>query len=1287
MKSAVLAGCYEIERELGSGAGGTTYLVRDREEGHQLKVLKRLLGAKATPTLVKAFKSECALLKKLSHPHLARLLDYSNDGKELYYTSEYVEGEDFVSACQKKDWNAVFQLIVQACWALDYLHTNKIIHRDLKPDNMLVGMVHDADASQTLERLRLKIIDFGLAVAAKNKDQVKETAGTLAYMAPEVLAQQDYDQRADLYSFGVVLYEMALGRLPVKRGQSFAMYLEALRQQDIDLTPLRASDEVPVGIIKIIERLVEKDPKRRLAKARAIIELLNAEERENFALSAEKAVSSVSKTRAPKKQRVRSRAQGKQSAQEVVDELLALVRSGDRHEAQRFAESQLSRFKTETEQGVVEAFYAAMGHVLIEQGRYPEAHAFLAEMAAHPALGGERSFEHVILAVQLAYREGALDTATQNIESVPANEIEQATLVQRTRFENYRALVLQALSKPVEAAASFEKAAAYAAESERQDHQLSLLINAATLQQEQGRWDRAYELFIQALELARALDNPSSLASILSNLGNLYFYFGRLSQAEEALEESLALSQEHGLQSLIAYNLFLLTVGEQGKGNEERVAKYIEQALTFAKDLGESQAMFQAQLAKGYRALELKDLNTCEEVLGILRDYVTSTGQESYELQANWFEAKFRIAQEKYADYPVAAWLAALKKDALERQAKNNLWQILSDEGELAQLSGKTLAAKRSYNKALQVIDELKASVPESFQQSFMRDRKKEKIRQALAALGPAEKKENVSQSMDATSFIESSDINRRLLMMHDVDQLLEEVLDAAIHLTDAERGFVILSDRQDLDIRAARNFDSQDLDRDEEEISRTIAKEVMRTGKTIVSLDAQTDERFAESQSVHALEIRSVLCTPLLTGRRTVGLIYLDNRFRPGVLKSEHLQMIESLADQASLILEHTRLHRDNERKIEELERSKVTIESLNARLEQDLHESLQHLEAARESMKREHEELRLKYSYDNIIGKSPALKKVLVTLDRVTQTHSPVFIHGESGSGKELIAQALHYNGPRNFAPFITENCAALAETLLESELFGHVKGAFTGADNNKIGLFQMAHRGTLFLDEVGDMSLGMQAKLLRVLQEGEVRRVGGRDYQKVDVRIITASHRDIKAMVARQEFRKDLYYRLNVVQINVPPLRERGEDILLLAEHFLEQAAQEAGKRKLRLSKGAIRALMDYPWPGNIRELQNEMHRLMVLGADVVGPSLLSPHILEAAQQERSFSHLGSLEAAIAPIEKRLIMAALDRCHGNKMKAAELLQVARRTIYLKIKQYKIDPNYGKGKRVEKA
>ena len=320
---------------------------------------------------------------------------------------------------------------------------------------------------------------------------------------------------------------------------------------------------------------------------------------------------------------------------------------------------------------------------------------------------------------------------------------------------------------------------------------------------------------------------------------------------------------------------------------------------------------------------------------------------------------------------------------------------------------------------------------------------------------------------------------------------------------------------------------------------------------------------------------------------------------------------------------------------------------------------------------------ELEGRYQFGNIVGKSPAMRRLFSLLEKVVQSDSTILVTGENGTGKELIARALHYNGPRARGPFVVQNCSALNDNLLESELFGHVKGAFTGATRDKQGLFKVADRGTFFLDEVGDMSMAMQVKLLRVLQEGTFIPVGGTHPVKVDVRIITATNRDLKQMVERREFREDLYYRLNVINVEVPPLRGRKEDLPLLVAHFLTQHVDGRGPK--RLASEIMARFYAYEWPGNVRELENEIERLVVLSGE---GELIDEGVLdvatrpypEAASPAR-LAGKGDLASAVAALEKEMIREGLVATHWNKTRLAERLGVSRTTLIKKIKEYGLE------------
>ncbi len=322
---------------------------------------------------------------------------------------------------------------------------------------------------------------------------------------------------------------------------------------------------------------------------------------------------------------------------------------------------------------------------------------------------------------------------------------------------------------------------------------------------------------------------------------------------------------------------------------------------------------------------------------------------------------------------------------------------------------------------------------------------------------------------------------------------------------------------------------------------------------------------------------------------------------------------------------------------------------------------------------------ELGNRFKYDNMMGKSKPMQSLYALMDKIKFADSTVMVQGENGTGKELIAKSIHYNSHRKDKAFVIQNCSAFNDNLLESELFGHIRGSFTGALKDKKGLFEMADKGTFFLDEIGDTSPQMQVKLLRVLQEGTFTPVGSTEMRKVDVRIVAATNRNLREMVEQGTFREDLYYRLNVINIRVPPLRERKEDIPLLVEYFLTKAAEASHKPKKSLMGRAIEKLYDYPWPGNVRELQNEIERLCVLSGDdqKIGHEILSPKILELGEKTKvqgSRLH-GKLKDALEELEREMIKEGLRRTGWNKSKLAKELGISRAGLIMKVEKYALD------------
>ncbi|MFZ5889982.1 MAG: sigma 54-interacting transcriptional regulator [Myxococcota bacterium] len=496
---------------------------------------------------------------------------------------------------------------------------------------------------------------------------------------------------------------------------------------------------------------------------------------------------------------------------------------------------------------------------------------------------------------------------------------------------------------------------------------------------------------------------------------------------------------------------------------------------------------------------------------------------------------------------------------------------------------------------------------------------------------------------------------------------LLEQVVDALVLWTGVERGLLLLrAPGGRLRARAGRNLLRADLSGAQLELSHSLAERALAQGEPVVAVDAAGDLPDVH-ESVHALKLRSVLAVPLIARGEALGVVYLDDRVRRGAFGPRELSWVRLVATLAAVAIADARdqiLLRRAVRRARRAE-SKLAVELAQREAELDV--------VARE-LARTREARETRFRYDEIIGKSDAMRKTLLLLDRVAASEVPVLLMGESGSGKELVARAIHRNGSRKSQSFVAENCGAIPETLLESTLFGHVRGAFTGAERPRAGLFEIAHKGTLFLDEIGEMSLGMQAKLLRALQDGEIRPVGGERARSVDVRVIGATHRDLGALVAAGKFREDLYYRLNVISVKIPSLRERVGDVPLLVKHFMKI---HGGNRQLRISKAALDMLSAYPWPGNVRQLENEVRRALVLADDHITPEHLTPAVT-ARGEAKSIDEL-NLRQRVDALEIELVRIALRRTDGNQTRAAELLGVSRFGLQKMMKRLEISLESG--------
>jgi transcriptional regulator with GAF, ATPase, and Fis domain len=476
----------------------------------------------------------------------------------------------------------------------------------------------------------------------------------------------------------------------------------------------------------------------------------------------------------------------------------------------------------------------------------------------------------------------------------------------------------------------------------------------------------------------------------------------------------------------------------------------------------------------------------------------------------------------------------------------------------------------------------------------------------------------------ELNSYKKLFEFSQKLMEKYELPALLDTLLDVVIQVTNADKGFIVLVESGEPVVKVARNLRHETISDAVSHLSDSIMARVMKSRTPLIISDALSDAEFKNSLSVVNLRLTSVLCVPMLERGNTLGLIYVGNDNVAQLFDETHLEVLTIFAAQAALLIRNALL-------VNELQLDNKT---LHQRIEQ--------------------------IRFGEILGSSPPMQEVFRKVQKVAATDISVLITGETGTGKELIAREIHARSARAKGPFITINCGAIPENLLESELFGHARGAFTGAVANKAGRFQSANGGTLFLDEIGEMPLSLQVKLLRALQERVVTRVGDTHAEPIDIRVLTATNRELDVEIKAGRFREDLYYRLNVVHILLPPLRDRGDDIVVLARYLVGRYSPEYGGKVRGLTPQAIAAIRRHRWPGNIRELENRLKKGVVL-AD---KALLGPEDLDF--QPEDLPSVLPLNEAKDRFQREYINDILTLNNGNRTKTARDLGVDPRTIF---------------------
>jgi transcriptional regulator with GAF, ATPase, and Fis domain len=832
-------------------------------------------------------------------------------------------------------------------------------------------------------------------------------------------------------------------------------------------------------------------------------------------------------------------------------------------------------------------------------------------------------------------------------------------------------------------------------------------LNLAALLKVRGDIGAAIEHYEAAVDMGRRSGRRHTVRLALANLANADLYLGRVARArasiaalEEQSEELTASlrAQLFGLQAELytqtgevhraigAYRACAEayeTIGSGADGAEARLEMVLVAAAAPEPDieaLGREVARAKSQLGDAvvHRALVLLASARVALALG---------------------------AEEQAREALDQGLLAA--KEAEQREWR---WRLLAVRAQLEEKSGQPMMARRDRTEAVTVLEEIATRLPRDLREVFWNDPRRRELRGQVDTLLATAATQHASPVFSTDSLSRSSistmistpleqrlarllEINRDILGEVDLAKLSAKVIAHAVELLRAERGFVILRAADgELTVHSSstRAGDAEHL-----EFSRSIAERVMDTREPIASMEARSDARMEGYTSVHQMLLESVACVPIM-GRygEPIGALYVETRRRPGKGFEREIPTLRAFADQVALAIETAKLVSENVARGDELQELNAKLMKAQERLRELLGDRTEQLKRTRQRLRHVKDTLDGHFGYMGIVGTSASMRRCYSLIDRVKDTDVPILITGESGTGKEIAARAIHRGSRRGKAPLLGVNCGAIPEHLLESELFGHMRGAFTGADRERKGLLRDAQGGTVLLDEIGEMPQKMQAGLLRVLQERKVRPVGGSHEEPVDCRFIFATHRNLEELVKGGQFREDLYYRIHVVELNLPALRERTDDIPLLVDHFLGIFAARYKRDRLTLTRDALRRLSNYAWPGNVRQLEHVLLNAWVMaeGADIEAEDLELPDAQRSSSVPARDLASGVTPTQVGHVpparvgkpqgtlsehrrtERDRIIEALEACNWNRVKAAELSGIPRRTFYRRLREYDI-------------
>ncbi len=818
----------------------------------------------------------------------------------------------------------------------------------------------------------------------------------------------------------------------------------------------------------------------------------------------------------------------------------------------------------------------------------------------------------------------------------------------------------------------------------------TLRLNLAALASQEGDVAAALGHLEAAVDMGARAGRAATTQQARINLANLDLYLGRLSRAAASIDALASQRGELAPTGAPAAQLLGLQAELAARsGATTRAVELYDRCAaafdTLSRPADAAEARVEAVLAL---AREGADPASLARRLAAAQEGLD--GALAHRAAISLAEGVVQAA--RGATARAASALDAALSAAREAGQREWIWRALDARARLAREEGRSQAARRDAGDALAVLEEVASRLPRDLREVYWNDPRRRELRALVEGDSRHTAREDTRPSLPAahpsgssTRMLEQDrlarilEINRDLARARELPTVLERVVHHACALVRAERGFVVLlDDAGELVVHATRAGDEA-----KKEFSRSVAARAIDSGEPIVSLSARDDERMQGFQSVHVLELEAIACVPVRApDGRAIGALYLEGRGERGSLFEREVATLVAFAEQAAIAIGSLRLLEENSRRASELARANAELEQAKARVDELLEIKQARLDVARKSLKDTRAALYGHFGYRGLVGTSEAMRRVYALIDRVASTDLPVLITGESGTGKEVVARAIHDAGARAKAPFMGINCGAIPANLLETELFGHERGAFTGADRARPGLLRAAGAGTVLLDEIGEMPLAMQPALLRVLEERKLRPIGGSAEEPVEARVLAATHRDLDELVRRGTFREDLVYRLRVVEVRVPPLRDRPEDIPALVDRFLTLFAARHQRPRGGVTREALRKLAGHPWPGNVRQLHHTLLNAWILGdggeigaADLELPGqIVEPGAPTVRPRSAGRSRPTANKEDHKAREKARILEALRAAGWNRLKAAERLGIPRRTFYRRLSEYGI-------------